>query len=144
MDCPQCHGQNVQRLAVIHAGGTTRIQTTHQAKDAIGRGAYIETTGYQQSALASTVAPPTGKSLLSPLILMVIGGIIMYDALKLRQSWGVDWSKFWLSLAILGVGVLMGVARWNYNVAQSRRHRVWARSWFCHSCGTVFEIHSDR
>ncbi len=64
----------------------------------------------------------------------------MYDALKLRHTFfGVDWGKFWISASLIGVGVILVVLRWRYNVVQSEYHRAWLRSWLCHSCGTKFE-----
>lgn len=140
MICPHCHGENVQRLAVIHAAGTTLLGASHHVQDGFGPGATIETSGYRQSLLASSAAPPAGKSLLSPLVLVAVGAIIMYDALKLRHTFfGVDWSKFWISASLIGVGVILVLLRWRYNVVQSQHYRAWSRSWLCHSCGTKFE-----
>lgn len=140
MICPHCYGENVQRLAMVHAAGTTQLGASHHVREGVGPGATVETSGYRQTLLASGAAPPTGKSLLSPLVLVVVGAIIMYDALKLRYTFfGVDWTKFWISAALIGVGVTLAVVRWRYNVGQSERYRAWSRSWLCHSCGTKFD-----
>lgn len=140
MNCPHCHGQNVQRLAMVHAAGTTRTEASHRGQQGYSPGIIIETSGYEQSMLASSVAPPTGKSLLSPLILMAVGAIILYDALKLRHTFfGVDWSKLWISISLIGVGAILVLLRWRHNAVQSEHYRSWLRTWLCHSCGAKFD-----
>ena len=140
MNCPHCHGKNVQRLAMVHAAGTTRVEASHRGHHGLNPEVTIETSGYQQSTLASYAAPPTGKSLLSPFILIAVGGTIMYDALKLRNTFfGIDWSKFWISVSLAGAGIVLIAWRLRYNAAQRQRYRSWSKSWLCYSCGTEFD-----
>lgn len=138
--CPHCHGQNVQLLSVIHAAGTSRIKTTHQVQSGVGPSVTVETTGKHQTDLAASVSPPPGKRLLGPVVLTIVGSIILYDGLKLMNTWwGVDWTRFFIGVAFIAIGVIGFVRHWRFNVAQYDKLEVWRRSWLCHACGTRFE-----
>ncbi len=139
--CPQCQGQNVQLLSIIHAAGTSHIQATHQAQSQSGFGpsVTVETSGRHQTNLAASVGPPPGKRLLGPVILTGVGAIILYDGLKLMNTfWGVDWSRFFIGAIFITVGVIGFVRHWKFNVAQYDKLEEWRRTWMCHACGTRF------
>lgn len=137
--CPHCSGQNVQLLSVIHAAGTSHIKASHQAQSGFGPRVTVETTSRHQTALAESVGPPPGKRLLGPVILTGVGGIILYDGLKLMSSWGVDWARFFIGVIFIGVGVIGFVRHWKFNVAQYDKLEEWRRTWMCHACGTRFQ-----
>ncbi|AZC18677.1 hypothetical protein C4K40_3289 [Pseudomonas sp. CMR5c] len=140
--CPQCQGQNVQLLSVIHAAGTSHIQATHQAQSQSGFGpsVTVETTGRHQTDLAASAGPPPGKRLLGPVILTGVGAIILYDGLKLMNTfWGVDWTRFFMGVILITVGVIGFVRHWKFNVAQYDKLEEWRRTWMCHACGTRFQ-----
>lgn len=140
ISCPHCHGQNVQLLSLIHAAGTSQIRATHQAQSGLGHNVTVETTGRHQTHLAASVSPPPGKRLLGPVILAGVGSIILYDGLKLMNtSWGVDWSRFFIGVAFIAIGVIGFVRHWRFNVAQYDKLEAWRRTWLCHACGTRFE-----
>nr|NLU60426.1 hypothetical protein [Pseudomonas sp. BIGb0427] len=127
--CPQCQGQQVQLLSVIHAAGTSRIHTTHQAQSGIGPRVTVETIGRHQTDLAASVGPPPGKRLLGPVILTGVGAIILYDGLKLMNSyWGVDWSRFFIGVTFIAIGVIGFVRHWKFNVAQYDKLEEWRRT----------------
>lgn len=137
--CPHCQGQNVQLLSVIHAAGTTRIQTTHKAYSGHGP-VTVETTGRHQTDLAASVGPPPGKRLLGPVIMTGVGAIILYDGLKLINTyWGVDWTRFFIGATLVTVGVIGFVRHWKFNVAQYDKLEEWRRTWLCHACGSRFQ-----
>lgn len=137
--CPQCQGQNVQLLSVIHAAGTSHIQATHQAQSQSGFGpsVTVETTGRHQAHLAASVAPPGAKRLLGPVILTGVGAIILYDGLKL--SWEVDWTRFFIGVTFIAIGVIGFVRHCRYNIKQYDEYEEWRRTWLCHACGTRFQ-----
>lgn len=135
--CPHCHGQSVQLLSVIHAAGTSYIQATHEAHSGVGPRVIVETTGRQQTNLAASVAPPGAKRLLGPVILAGVGAIILYDGLKL--SWEVDWSRFFIGVTFITIGVIGFVRHWRHNVKQYDEYEEWRRTWLCHACNTRFQ-----
>lgn len=138
--CPHCQGQNVQLLSVIYAAGTSQIRSTHQAQSGMGPSVTVQTTGRHQTDLAASVSPPSGKRLLGPVILAGVGSIILYDGMKLMNTyWGIDWSRFFIGVAFIAVGVIGFVRHWKFNVAQYDKLEEWRRTWLCHACGTRFQ-----
>lgn len=135
--CPHCQGQNVQLLSVIHAAGTSHFQATHEAHSGFGPRVTVETTGRQQTNLSASVAPPGAKRLRGPIVLTVVGGIILYDGLKL--SWEVDWTRFFIGVTFITIGVIGFVRHWRHNVVQYDQYEEWRRTWLCHACNTRFQ-----
>lgn len=135
--CPHCHGQNVQLLSAIHAAGTSHIHATHEAHSGFGPRVSVETTGRQQTNLAASVAPPGAKRLLGPVVLAGVGTIILYDGLKL--SWEVDWTRVFIGVTFITIGVIGFVRHCRYNVKQYDEYEEWRRTWLCHACNTRFQ-----
>jgi hypothetical protein len=139
MNCPSCHGSQVQRLQVVYESGVTEVSATHHDFGGGGMvGVPIHTRGVRQTHTATRVAPPQRHSAAPAGWAFVIGGFLLYDAFRTRYFGPIERYELVLGIVALVIGWFMAkaYARMNREVAQ--QYDLWLRSWYCHQCGTVF------
>lgn len=138
MNCPCCHGSQVQRLQVVYESGVTEISAQHDLRSVGVVGASIRTQGVQLTQTAMRVAPPQRHSAAAAGWALVIGAVLLYDAFRTRYFGPTERNELLLGIGALVAGwfIAKAYARMNREVAQ--QYQLWLRSWYCHQCGAVF------
>jgi hypothetical protein len=135
MQCTKCNSENTQRLEVVFDHGTQSISTTsHSAGAGIGGslgvgGVRTSTSGTSQSTLAAKAAPPEKKTLMWPIVAVIVGVFFFGGGLG---------AKIFGALLVAGGGLLTyGAIKFN-SEEWPRLYQYWKESWLCNKCGTIY------
>lgn len=159
LNCPQCGSLDVQRLALVHAGGITSF---HGEISSIGIGAgsnglgvgggVSELSGSQQSNLSKIAAPPATKvsGCQAKTVSLVFGWFAAFIVLSIVLSAlsvpvGPGFVVAWVLASVVAIVAAKRtqlddpkVAEWNRTEYPKLLAR-WERSFMCGRCGQVFE-----
>jgi DNA-directed RNA polymerase subunit RPC12/RpoP len=151
--CPRCSGEDVKKLSIVHASGSSNLQAMTLVGGAgigggelgVGIGA-AHTSGIQQTTLSSKVAPPLQRRAMSS------AGITFYLIcfLSLIFSWVTDVggpeSYLWgigsiacLIVVVVRVHQRRAAMTWNETEWPLLR-AAWDRSFMCMRCGHIWEF----
>jgi hypothetical protein len=148
--CLRCGSDDLRSLSVVYASGLSTTQSSGRLTgigigedgDVIFAGGGAAVPGVQQTALATTAAPPEPQTV-SWLVPGFVGGVTALLVVLLG-----GWRLGALGAAVLALGVGFAIARlvygrhrraakeYNDNVYRPRK-MVWDQSVMCLRCGTI-------
>ena len=134
--CPSCSSDTVQCFRAIYEGGTAFYDgvsnSTATAYGNNGSITAIGTTrhgGVSRTVLASRVSPPGKRSIIKPMISIIIGIFFPFGL----------FIPFGPLLIVPGLIYLIAAIQYNNN-KYPELASIWNRSLYCHKCATAFEF----
>lgn len=151
-ECPKCHSNQTQSLAMVHMNGQQHVHTNSTAVGVAITGNGIglgvgggPTRGIHQTTTSVLASPPAkikvmdrkwGASFLAALL----GGVFLLSVIgEYFVAIGNLLSLVWLvGMVVWFVNRSKMVKNYNSNIWPNEYAR-WERSWLCLQCGTAFE-----
>jgi hypothetical protein len=136
LNCNHCGSENIQRISVIHEGGTSRGKS-FSAGGFGGNAGAVSTVTSSQTNLAAKLSPPPKMGIITTIFLgigILLTASIAVAMLPERESWWI----FWLFLAALQTFKL--VRGLNHNKRYPEAIAKYRKTWHCHKCGELSEI----
>ncbi|MCL6445916.1 MAG: hypothetical protein K6T83_21145 [Alicyclobacillus sp.] len=143
--CPHCGSDNVQNFPVLHAHGTSVIETTSHTVGigAVGGrlgigGGRTRHRGVEQTQIGAMTAPPGKKGLKWKIIgFLFFVYALIYTVVGHGPGYGILFS-----LIMLCVFGYFGYRTFQYNrMVWPTLYEQWTRKWLCNKCGNVFELY---
>jgi transcription elongation factor Elf1 len=146
-NCPECGSDGTQKAKVLYESGTS-TSTSTMAGIGVGTGGKVGVgvgagRGSSQSELARKLSPPAKPGSITPGVIWIIGGIIMFVmAIQFFPAGAVGAGVFFVLVAG-GFGMLgyRGIKKENGKRASyNDKYAKWDRLWYCVRCGHTFYI----
>jgi hypothetical protein len=153
MKCIHCESENIQKLSVIYANGTSKttgqIRSIHTGGGlgfgSGGIGAFagggnsnstVDTTS--TTDLARKCAPPAKFEYKSSVIMIIVSAILFYG-LETFNEFGIGGIVLLSALGLLGFAVFKIIKGKKYNDGEYLVLReAWSKKWHCNKCGEIF------
>lgn len=139
-NCPNCSNENTQLLSIAYSSG---IYTSEAITRRASTSLHSHTTvTVNQSELSRQAAPPEKLSVLFPIKVGIIAGLLLPPVLTWLLPQGKVWNILVLSifLGVVGLSVYSAYRSFTYNRADwVASMEQWQRQYLCTRCGAVFE-----